>query len=292
MKSSQNNWKVTFVWIATMSLIVSLILIYFCPTCTNGLTRGQPDRYVTFDSLAPYYYHLGLLSFVGCLVAGIIVLRTKQRVGNIAIAAVLAMMVSPIVVLFCEFRDAAPFNDLASLKDGSNGEYHLFYSSFLMGREIAIGKLVNHFGFRTTYHIVASGPGERMYGNLAVVRKEGAADEVLFALSPKKIIVGGLTQNMALVAYDVSHSMAYEAEINNNQHFVFELSPFLLLNSKDTPSQADFKDLMEPEYVGQFHQTVAPDLNNSNPKIREMARKYLKKYPAKPKEDSNWSSKS
>lgn len=68
---------------------------------------------------------------------------------------------------------------------------------------------------------------------------------------------------------------------NDNKYPNLKLSPFVLLGPNDIPNQSDFEEALKDEFNVTDPEVLKSELQNSNPRVREMAKKWLSKIALK-----------
>jgi hypothetical protein len=258
-----------------LPLLMSAILVV-----AVGLTNKFPvnrqfrtENILTFitSPIGLFFERLWLVAWVFGLAIFVVSVFRKNWNGLIL------FFVGVITTLFdfvAGIEYAGQFVDEASVRDSHCTEYHLLNSNFLQGTNVVIAKVIGRTGNETKYQVLVQDPGKE--GGLQVVRKQGMADTGSLILTPNGLLVGLLYGPYCVDAYDLKNNIPYGAEMSD--HKVKELSPFLLLQEGDVPSEEDFQSLIHPT-TGIEPPDIAvikKDLASPIPIVRELAAKYLK----------------
>lgn len=271
-------------WIViACAMVATTVFAYYLYSFASGPTEDPyPSKFVTIDT-TEYSPTLPLASLVLCFVGCIACYFVKGRKKWFAVIPTLVLLASPMFVVLAIFEHGGDFHDGAMVKGADGQEYHLLVSHFMQGSEIALGRLESKSATVSKFEKLADSPWEESWGYLTIIRPAQLADQKTnvygtnLYISSDNILLGSFG-NHVYVAFDLTRQIAYsQFKDDPKKHHVRELSSFLLLGPEDTPSEQDIKDLPSNNEFGLIEQdSWRHELNNPNPKVRELAQRALK----------------
>jgi hypothetical protein len=270
--NQKSSTAVSIFAVATTGLMILTLWLVVAFPYTSHTEAGKVLTITTNPNAANLQF-IGLAIWVGGIVASILCLIRKSWFGFLPFAMVMA---SPIVIFFAAFEHVDEFRDASMIQDEAGNEYHLLMSHFLQGSTLYIAKVTERHGNQTSYQILANSPWEESFGYLGVIRPSSAPESPSLYLTFDHILVGIPSSNRAYFGYDLEKNEMYSFADERNAKDIRSLSPFLLLGKDDTPSEEDFMILKTTTEFGEPNlDVIRLDLQNQNPKVREMAQALL-----------------
>lgn len=251
-------------------LVISWCLLFFT---SNSVRLGQE---LTINTAHGWFYPIVIVVGVLALIGSIWALSANNGIGVVSLVAV---VVSPVVMFFAGIFEAGDYSSVAMARDVDGTEYHLLDSHFLQGSSLAIGRLTKRNAFQTKFDLLIESGCEDTFGFLSLVRPNRKTDECLIALTSNHVVVGAEQGYKCYLAYDLRNRKAYSQSGNSSGEVstsIQSMSPFVLLGPHDLPKKEDYKLLFDPKSTGLPDvKAVEADLQNPNPAVRVMARRYI-----------------
>ena len=252
--------------VATLLLAVSETIAFQFPS------ERQIETHATLavikNPVGLWFGWFAIILWVTCVVCSVMSIVTRNKWGLLSF---LAVLVCPIVAFFSAFDEAiAMYIDEGSLRDSDGSEYHLFSNSFLQGNKLMLAKVVERSGSRTTYSI------------LSVASNSGDADHVRLIRPKRKPEVHAptITRGRLLIGAPGGYAYVF-CDLKQKLKPDLKLSPFVLLGPNDIPNQTDYEEALEDQFNVTDPEVLKSELQNSNPRVREMAKKWLAKLAVK-----------
>ena len=258
--------------VATLLLAVSEIIAFQFPSERQIETHAALA--VIKSPVGLWFGWFAIILWVTCIVCLVMSIVTRNKWGLLSF---LAVLVCPIVAFFSALDESiAMYIDEGSLRDSDGSEYHLFSNSFLQGNKLMLARVVERSGSRTTYSIlsVASNSGDA--NRVRLIRPQGKPEVSAPTITRGRLLIGA-PEGYAFVFYDLKQNLPP----NDNNNPNLKLSPFVLLGPNDIPNQTDFEEALKDEFNVTDPEVLKSELQNSNPRVREMAKKWLVKVAAK-----------
>jgi len=261
MAMKRSRWDNGVPLLASGLMLTLAFLNYQFPARYHNAT----DQTITLaiNPFATTLIILGILAWLGCLVATVFATFRQSWFGYLTIILFLVMPVG----FFFLMNDEGEYRVRSTVVDHSGATYCFIFPTPGMS-DAFIAKQIEKSGIHTTYEKLVIGDLDIADGSMRLVRPKGSTESPSLFLTDNHWLVGTINKNMSVCVYDLNRKVGYHFDELN------QLSPFLVLAKDDTPSEEDFKNVrddakdIDPE-------TYRGDLKSSNARVREMAQELL-----------------
>ena len=263
--------------VATILLVVSEAITYKFPS--ERQIETQTTLTVIKSSVGVWFGWFAIIFWGACMVCSLMSIATRNKWGWLSF---LAFLVCPCVGLSSGLEEMDhTYVDEGSSKDVDGSEYHLLTNSFLQGHKCLLAKVKDRAGSTTTYAILSFASFSGDAEHVRLVRTQGKPEVHAPTITRGRLLIAAF-ETYAYGAYDLNHKVNHSGSSDDKGYPISKLSPFVLLGPNDIPNQTDFEEaLKEDAFNVTDPDVLKSELQNSNPRVREMAKIWLAKLAAK-----------
>jgi hypothetical protein len=281
--ASWASWKESR--IQRLAPLVITLLLGVCETVAYKFPyerqiETETTLTVVRNSVGGWFETLALIFWAACFVCSLMSLVTRNKWGFLSI---LGFLVCPCVGLSSGLDNMDhTYIDEGSTKDKDGTEYHLLANSMLQGHKLLLAKVSNRDGSRTSYSIFTMASCSGDSDHVLLIRPQGKRDATAPIITKERLLIAAFG-SYAYGAYDLKRPTKHVASEDDRGYPISKVSPFVLIDLNDKPSQTDFEAAIKEDGFNVTDPVVLKsELLNPNPRVRDMAKKWLAKLADKP----------
>jgi hypothetical protein len=193
-------------------------------------------------------YTIAFCSFF-TLLALAVLNAVRKRIITIIIILITALCVFPFCFFITVFSPLSPWLIYNQIEGPDNNCYYFMFSSFLMGKTAAIGRLETDSRFTKTYEIIGATPGGHetnwasIIGPAGFYSKEFDKDFGQLYFSESDQLVCVQYENQCIMVYDLNDKSFWGWD-ENGTNDIEQISPFILISTNTKMYQPDIDRIL------------------------------------------------
>lgn len=245
-------------WVVYAIAVVSFIALVAVPREWKVIRESDDgdvpfsEHYKSITILKPWAlnlkYSIAFYSFLALL--ALVVFNTiHKRIITIIILLITAIYVYPFFRFIAIFNPIAPWLTYNQIEGPDNNSYYFMFSSFLMGKTAAIGRLEAEGRFTKTFEIMGATLGGHETNWASIIRPAGSYSkefnkdfgQLYFSKSDQLVCIQ--SENECIMVYDLNEKSFFGLN-DNGTNDIEQISPFILISANTKMHQPDIDRIL------------------------------------------------
>lgn len=245
-------------WVVYATAIISFIALVAIPREWKVIRESDDvdvplsEHYKSITILKPCVIKLKY-SIAFCLLFALLVMVVFNAIRKRIITIVIILTTALNVFLFClfiaVFTPLSPWLIYNQIEGPDNNCYYFMFSSFLMGKTAAIGRLEVENRFTKTFEILGATPGGHETNWASIIRPAGSYSkefdkdfgQLYFSESDQLVCIQ--SENECIMVYDLNDKSFFGWD-DNGAKDIEQISPFILISANTKMHQPDIDSIL------------------------------------------------